>query len=85
MNLADLLDQHHHYEIAKGWTIGRNPRPDGPWHIYYKAKHVDCWEAEHLGKLCPDSCDLKSYPTAEAAVAACVQLRQVAIWAKQGA
>jgi hypothetical protein len=74
--LESLLEQHDDYDIGDGFSVSRRPGQD--WHIYYKAKHVDCWDAEHRGESIPN--DLMSFTTAVSAVSAAYQVKIVAPW-----
>lgn len=65
--LGKLLDQHDHYDLGDGWSVGRNLHH---WNIYYRGKHVDAWRGESVGLSIREqiNSDLKSYATAAEAI-----------------
>lgn len=79
MRIEDLLEQHKHYDVGPGWTIGKR---DHVWHIYYLGKHIDCWLAEHIKSPYPQPEELRTFPTAVEAVAFCLEMKRVAKWVR---
>ncbi len=67
IDLVSLLEQHDHYDLGDGWTVGRNV---DHWNIYYRGKHVDAWRGESIGLSIREqiNSDLKSYATAVEAI-----------------
>lgn len=77
MRLESLLEQHDRYRLGGGFAVSKRP---GGWCIYFRGKHVDCWEAEYHERDIPTEQQLSRYPQCITAVAAAVQLQTSAEW-----
>lgn len=76
--IEQLLEQHDHYDLGDGWTISKREKR---WHIYYRAKHVDCWDAEHGIAPLPET--LSSFHNAVTAASCAQSIKLLADWARQ--
>jgi hypothetical protein len=60
-NELQLLEQHDHYQLGEGFSLGR--RQPGQWCLYFRAIHVQAREAEFSGHNYPESEDLQTFET----------------------
>lgn len=78
MTIEQLLEQHDHYELGDGWSMGRSDLDS--WHIYYRAKHINIWDAKQRGVKWDG--EWHGHDSAYAAWLAWMSLKPLCDWAK---
>lgn len=72
--LIGLLEQHPSYDLGDAWSVSKR---DNRWHIYFRGKHIDCWNAEYRNK---EPTTLNSYDSVVDATLAAEQFKESEPW-----